>query len=102
MAPVVCLAAVLALAACAAAQNPDDFIVNPNPNAAAARSTASSTTAAAGATGAAGAQTVTVTAIATITQATSAAPAITAVSDCHPHGVVKSVETLHTLHEVWR
>ncbi|KAJ4984247.1 zip zinc transporter [Stagonosporopsis vannaccii] len=33
-------------------------------------------------------QTVTITATATITQAGSAAPKITAVSDCHPHGTV--------------
>lgn len=90
MAPVACLAAVFALAACAAAQNPDDFIVNPNPNAAAATPTASATTAIARA------QTVTVTTTATITQASSATPAITAVSDCHPHGTVKSVNTVHT------
>lgn len=88
MAPVFRFAAVLALAACAAAQNPEDFNPNPNPNAAAATSTASSTTAAVGSVGVAGAQTVTVTATATITQALSAAPAITAVSDCHAHGTV--------------
>lgn len=94
MAPVARLVAALALVAYTAAQNPDDFNVNPNPNAVPATSTAASTTAAAGSTGAAGVQTVTVTATATITQASSAAPVITAVSDCHAHGTAKYVDTL--------
>ncbi|KAF1923442.1 Zip-domain-containing protein [Didymella exigua CBS 183.55] len=88
MAPVIRLTAALALVACVAAQNPEDFNPNPNPNAAVATSTASSTTAVAGSASAAGAQTVTVTATATITQASSAAPAITIVSDCHAHETV--------------
>jgi energy-converting hydrogenase Eha subunit A len=49
-----------------------------------------------------GAQTVTITATATVTQAASAAPEITAVSDCHAHGTVKYVTSKTTFVRSWR
>jgi energy-converting hydrogenase Eha subunit A len=77
MARIAHFAAVLSLAALAVAQtNPEDqAFVTP--------------TAAPTSVISIGAQTVTITATATVTQAASAAPEITAVSDCHAHGTVK-------------
>jgi len=74
MIPAARLATVLALATFATAQtNPEDqaFLT----------STAAPTSIAP--------QTIIITTTATITQTGSAAPEITAVSDCHPHGTVK-------------
>jgi hypothetical protein len=77
MAPIARFVAVLSFAALAVAQtNPEDqAFVTP--------------TVAPTSILSAGAQTVTITATATVTQAASAAPDITAVSDCHAHGTVK-------------
>jgi len=75
MAPIARFATVLSFAALAVAQtNPED------------QAFATPTVAP---TSSVGAQTVTVTASATVTQAASAVPEITAVSDCHAHGTVK-------------
>lgn len=62
-------------------------VAQTNPEDQAFLTSTSGPTTAGGAT--AGAQTVTVTATATIIQGASAKPAITAVSDCHPHGTAK-------------
>ena len=77
MAPIARFATVLSFAALAVAQtNPEDQAF--------ATPTVAPTSALS-----VGAQTVTVTTTATVTQAASAAPEITAVSDCHAHGTVK-------------